>query len=141
MHAVYNSVLAIVCFFLVAPFQITDDEYKEFYKSISKEETDPATWIHFSAEGEIEFRSILYIPGKAGFDHYDDYYSKNAALKCVQRPPPPPRVCPGGPALVDLCLPRRRLSVVFMFAPVVGPVFPPCPPRGLQAVRAQGAHL
>ena len=63
--------------------QITDEEYNEFYKSISKDDTDPTTWIHFSAEGEIEFRSILYVPGKAPFDHYDDYYNKNAALKYV----------------------------------------------------------
>jgi heat shock protein beta len=68
------------------PCQITDEEYKEFYKSVSKDENEPSTWIHFSAEGEIEFRSILYIPSKAPFDHYDDYYQKNAALKCV--PPP-----------------------------------------------------
>lgn len=38
-------------------------------------------WTHFSAEGEIEFRSILYVPSKAPFDLYDDYYGKSSTLR------------------------------------------------------------
>jgi heat shock protein beta len=32
---------------------ITDDEYKKFYKAISKDVADPSTWIHFKAEGKL----------------------------------------------------------------------------------------
>eukprot|EP00019_Armaparvus_languidus_P008211 CAMPEP_0168589434 /NCGR_PEP_ID=MMETSP0420-20121227/6010_1 /TAXON_ID=498008 /ORGANISM="Pessonella sp." /LENGTH=795 /DNA_ID=CAMNT_0008624981 /DNA_START=45 /DNA_END=2432 /DNA_ORIENTATION=+ len=41
---------------------ITDEEYKEFYKSAMKEFLDPLKWTHFSAEGEIEFKALLFIP-------------------------------------------------------------------------------
>jgi len=42
--------------------QIEDREYNEFYKTIAKDHMDPLTHSHFSAEGEIDFKSILYIP-------------------------------------------------------------------------------
>jgi heat shock protein beta len=48
--------------------EVNDEEYKSFYKSISKDFSDPATWIHFRAEGEVEFKSILYIPSEAPHD-------------------------------------------------------------------------
>lgn len=43
---------------------IADDEYKSFFKVIAKDDTimDPETWTHFNAEGNINFRSILYLP-------------------------------------------------------------------------------
>ena len=42
---------------------ITDDEYQAFWKVVSKEESsDAATWTHFKAEGNINFKSILYLP-------------------------------------------------------------------------------
>ncbi|KAK8791810.1 hypothetical protein WA158_005187 [Blastocystis sp. Blastoise] len=57
--------------------EISDDEYKNFYKTLNKGgEEDPLTWIHFKAEGEIDFRAILYLPSKAPSDLYDDFYSK-----------------------------------------------------------------
>eukprot|EP00698_Gefionella_okellyi_P009197 TRINITY_DN2321_c0_g1_i1.p1 TRINITY_DN2321_c0_g1~~TRINITY_DN2321_c0_g1_i1.p1 ORF type:complete len:736 (-),score=200.27 TRINITY_DN2321_c0_g1_i1:58-2199(-) len=45
--------------------EISDDEYKQFYKTLSKEYEDPLDWVHFTAEGEHEFKSILYIPPRA----------------------------------------------------------------------------
>jgi heat shock protein beta len=65
--------------------EVSDSEYKEFYKSISKDFTDPATWIHFKAEGEVEFKSILYIPSQAPHDMYDNYYQKSAQLRLYVR--------------------------------------------------------
>lgn len=44
---------------------ITDDEYKAFYKAINKSEwEDPAYWSHFSAEGNINFKSLVYLPSE-----------------------------------------------------------------------------
>merc|ERR1712054_628261 len=57
----------------------------EFYKSISKDYSDPATWIHFRAEGEVEFKSILFVPGQAPYDMYDNYYQKSAQLRLYVR--------------------------------------------------------
>ena len=37
---------------------------------------EPLTHTHFSAEGEVEFKSILYIPKEAPQDLYNDYYKK-----------------------------------------------------------------
>merc|ERR1712054_747359 len=65
--------------------EIEDEEYKNFYKSMSKDFNDPATWIHFKAEGEVEFKSILYVPNEAPFDMYDNYYQKNAQLRLYVR--------------------------------------------------------
>merc|ERR1719412_1384598 len=51
--------------------EVTEEEYTEFYKSISKDYLDPLAYTHFNAEGEIEFKSILYLPKKAPFDMMD----------------------------------------------------------------------
>ena len=47
---------------------IDEEEYTNFYKSISKDYADPLSHIHFIAEGEVQFRSILYIPEHAPYD-------------------------------------------------------------------------
>merc|ERR1719163_57426 len=52
---------------------VTEEEYNEFYKSISKDYLDPLAYTHFNAEGEIEFKSILFLPKKAPFDMMDNY--------------------------------------------------------------------
>merc|ERR1719230_860925 len=53
---------------------VTEEEYSEFYKSISKDYLDPLAYTHFNAEGEIEFKSILFLPKKAPFDMMDNYW-------------------------------------------------------------------
>merc|ERR1712137_569311 len=53
---------------LRAKEDVTEEEYNEFYKTISKDYLDPLAYTHFNAEGEIEFKSILYLPKKAPFD-------------------------------------------------------------------------
>jgi len=67
------------------PADITDDEYKSFYQSLTKDFGEPLTHTHFSAEGEVEFKSILYIPKEAPSDLYQDYYKKQSNLKLYVR--------------------------------------------------------
>jgi len=67
------------------PSDITDDEYKSFYQSLTKDFGEPLTHTHFSAEGEVEFKSILYIPKEAPYDLYQDYYKKQNNLKLYVR--------------------------------------------------------
>jgi len=64
--------------------EITDDEYKGFYKGISKDTVDPATWIHFKAEGDLEFKSILFVPSTSG-RLYDDYSNQKAGIRLYVR--------------------------------------------------------
>ncbi len=47
---------------------LSDDEYKEFYKHLSHDFADPLTWSHNRVEGKREYTSLLYIPGAAPFD-------------------------------------------------------------------------
>jgi molecular chaperone HtpG len=48
--------------------EITDDEYKEFYKHLSHDFADPLVWSHNRVEGKREYTSLLYIPSRAPFD-------------------------------------------------------------------------
>lgn len=53
---------------------VSDEEYKEFYKHVSHDFTDPAKIIHYKAEGTSEFSALLYIPTNMPFDiYYKDY--------------------------------------------------------------------
>jgi len=47
------------------PKDITKEEYVEFYQAFARVSDDPLAHIHFRAEGETDFRCLLYIPGKA----------------------------------------------------------------------------
>ena len=47
---------------------VTDDEYREFYKHISHDFSDPLRWSHNKVEGKREYTSLLYIPSSAPFD-------------------------------------------------------------------------
>ena len=67
------------------PSDITDEEYKSFYQSLTKDFGEPLMHTHFSAEGEVEFKSILYIPKEAPYDLYQDYYKKQNNLKLYVR--------------------------------------------------------
>lgn len=59
------------------PSEVGDEEYQKFYKAVSKDFGEALNWSHFKAEGDVEFRSILYIPKTAPFDFYDSYYTKS----------------------------------------------------------------
>ncbi len=50
---------------------ITDEQYKEFYKHVSHDYAEPLTWTHNRVEGRSEYTQLLYIPTKAPFDLWD----------------------------------------------------------------------
>ena len=50
---------------------VSEDEYKEFYKHLSHDFTDPLTWSHNRVEGKREYTSLLYIPASAPFDMWN----------------------------------------------------------------------
>ncbi len=50
---------------------VTDEQYKEFYKHVSHDYADPLTWTHNRVEGRSEYTQLLYIPAKAPFDLWD----------------------------------------------------------------------
>merc|ERR1711912_62656 len=70
---------------LRAKEDVTEEEYNEFYKGISKDYLDPLAYTHFNAEGEIEFKSILFLPKKAPMDMMDNYWTKKSEVKLFVR--------------------------------------------------------
>lgn len=51
-----------------AKSEVSEEEYKEFYKHVSHDFEDPFRTIHFAAEGTSEFKALLYLPAKKPFD-------------------------------------------------------------------------
>ena len=50
---------------------ITEEEYKEFYKHVGHDFEDPLVWTHNRVEGKLEYTSLLFIPARAPFDLWD----------------------------------------------------------------------
>merc|ERR1711988_597843 len=67
-----------------SPRDVEEDEYNRFYKTISKDTENPLTKMHFSAEGEIEFKSILFVPKKAPYDLLEGK-AKSSSIKLYVR--------------------------------------------------------
>ncbi len=63
---------------------VSDEEYKEFYKHISHDFSDPMDWSHNRVEGKLDYTSLLYIPARAPFDLYNREASRGLKLY-VQR--------------------------------------------------------
>ena len=51
--------------------EVTDEEYKEFYKHVAHDFEDPMTWVHSHVEGNQSYKTLFYIPSRAPFDLYD----------------------------------------------------------------------
>jgi molecular chaperone HtpG len=64
--------------------EISDDEYKEFYKHISHDFADPLSWSHNRVEGKQEYTSLLYIPSQAPWDLWNREHKHGLKLY-VQR--------------------------------------------------------
>ena len=54
-----------------AKSDITDEQYKEFYKHVAHDFEDPLSWTHARVEGKQEYTQLLYIPARAPFDLWD----------------------------------------------------------------------
>jgi len=67
-----------------SPKDVQPESYNEFFKSTFKEFLDPLASSHFAVEGDIEFRSILYVPGMAPFEQ-QDMMQKSRAIKLFVR--------------------------------------------------------
>ena len=65
--------------------EVKKEEYNEFYKHISHDYTDPLKTIHYSAEGTIEFKALLYLPSKAPFDMFQQEGTKHGIHLYVKR--------------------------------------------------------
>ena len=55
----------------IAPRDVKDEQYKEFYKHLTHASDDPLVWSHNKVEGELEYTSLLYIPTEAPWDLFN----------------------------------------------------------------------
>ena len=67
-----------------AKSDISDEDYKEFYKHVSHDWNEPLTWMHNTVEGKLNYTSLLYIPAQAPFDMWNREASRGVKLY-VQR--------------------------------------------------------
>ncbi len=60
--------------------EITEEDYKELYKSITGDSEDPLFWFHTKAEGSLEYTTLFYVPSKAPLDLYQAEYKAGVKL-------------------------------------------------------------
>ena len=64
---------------------IKKDEYREFYKNVFKDTSDPLSWSHFFAEGDVDFTGLIFIPERAPYDQFEKFYEKKSEVKLYVR--------------------------------------------------------
>jgi len=63
-----------------AKSEITEEAYKELYKSLTGDSEDPLFWFHTKAEGSLEYTTLFYVPSKAPLDLYQAEYKAGVKL-------------------------------------------------------------
>lgn len=67
------------------PNEVDDKEYNEFYKTLTKDSQDPLAKTHFVAEGEVTFKSLLFVPKVQPSDSFNRYGTKSDNIKLYVR--------------------------------------------------------
>eukprot|EP01121_Diplochlamys_sp_Union-15-3_P016224 TRINITY_DN5482_c0_g2_i2.p1 TRINITY_DN5482_c0_g2~~TRINITY_DN5482_c0_g2_i2.p1 ORF type:complete len:693 (+),score=171.87 TRINITY_DN5482_c0_g2_i2:350-2428(+) len=65
--------------------EISEEDYNNFYKSIYKDNKDPITYSHFTAEGDVEFTGLLYIPSEPSNDLFQGTQANKSDIKLYVR--------------------------------------------------------
>jgi hypothetical protein len=63
------------------PAEVEEKEYEEFYKAITKDTQSPLAHIHFVAEGEVTFKSLLYVPTVQPSESFNKYGTRTDNIK------------------------------------------------------------
>ena len=70
-----------MAFYYARPSEVEESEYEEFYKAITKDTQGPLGHIHFVAEGEVTFKSLLYIPKAQPTESFNKYGTRTDNIK------------------------------------------------------------
>ena len=66
----YTQVNEAKALWTLNPREVKDEQYKEFYKHLTHDYSDPLSWAHNKVEGDLEYTSLLFIPSEAPWDLY-----------------------------------------------------------------------
>lgn len=66
---------------LFRPSDVPEEEYDEFYKALTKDKSKPFAHVHFVAEGEVSFKSLLYVPETQPADSFNRYGTSSDNIK------------------------------------------------------------
>jgi heat shock protein 90kDa beta len=72
---------------LRSPADVKEDEHLDFFRAVAKTgpEDSPIAQAHFSAEGDVEFRALLYVPATTPYGFYENYYTMEPSVRLYVR--------------------------------------------------------